>query len=129
MRQILAAAVLVLAVALTGTAAAARQMEDLDVDRFLAGTAYLDGTRPSLIMARASCTRSVIVAWDFRAGALTKRWAFDSNPRLLHRRRHAGPAPAGHLRPLAPQTAHGHRRAKMSPRRRSMCCTAPWPRQ
>ncbi len=49
------------------------------VDRFLAGTAYLDGSRPSLIMARGYYTRSVIVAWDFRNGALTRRWTFDSN--------------------------------------------------
>jgi hypothetical protein len=49
------------------------------VDRFLAGTAYLDGTRPSLIMARGYYTRSVIVAWDFRNGTLTRRWTFDSN--------------------------------------------------
>ncbi|WP_238013516.1 cellulose binding domain-containing protein [Dactylosporangium sp. AC04546] len=48
------------------------------VDRFLAGTAYLDGQRPSLIMARGYYTRSVIVAWDFRNGALTRRWTFDS---------------------------------------------------
>jgi rhamnogalacturonan endolyase len=49
------------------------------VDRFLAGTAYLDGQRPSLIMARGYYTRSVIVAWDFRNGALTRRWTFDSS--------------------------------------------------
>ncbi|GII80716.1 rhamnogalacturonan lyase [Sphaerisporangium rufum] len=49
------------------------------VDRFLAATAYLDGTRPSLIMARGYYTRAVVVAWDFRNGALTQRWVFDSN--------------------------------------------------
>ncbi|GFJ88257.1 rhamnogalacturonan lyase [Phytohabitans rumicis] len=49
------------------------------VDRFLAGTAYLDGQRPSLIMARGYYTRSVIVAWDFRNGSLVRRWTFDSN--------------------------------------------------
>jgi lysophospholipase L1-like esterase len=49
------------------------------VDRFLAGTAYLDGSRPSIIMARGYYTRSVITAWDFRNGALTQRWIFDSN--------------------------------------------------
>jgi rhamnogalacturonan endolyase len=49
------------------------------VDRFLAATAYLDGARPSVIMARGYYTRSVIAAWDFRNGALTKRWTFDSN--------------------------------------------------
>jgi len=49
------------------------------VDRFLAATAYLDGTRPSLIMARGYYTRAVIAAWDFRNGSLTRRWTFDSN--------------------------------------------------
>ncbi|MER7057131.1 RICIN domain-containing protein [Streptomyces sp. NPDC000351] len=49
------------------------------VDRFLAGTAYLDGRRPSLVMARGYYTRAVIAAWDFRDGRLVKRWTFDSN--------------------------------------------------
>src|SRR5262249_9797904 len=49
------------------------------VDRFLAGTAYLDGQRSSLIEARGYYTRSVITAWDFRNGTLTRRWTFDSN--------------------------------------------------
>jgi rhamnogalacturonan endolyase len=49
------------------------------VDRFLAGTAYLDGTHPSLVVSRGYYTRTVIVAWDFRNGALTERWKFDSN--------------------------------------------------
>ncbi|MEU3456090.1 cellulose binding domain-containing protein [Micromonospora sp. NPDC006766] len=49
------------------------------VDRFLAATAYLDGQRPSLIMARGYYTRAVIAAWDFRDGILRKRWTFDSN--------------------------------------------------
>ncbi|MFJ8822885.1 rhamnogalacturonan lyase [Streptomyces sp. NPDC102467] len=49
------------------------------VDRFLAGTAYLDGSRPSLIMARGYYTRSVIAAWDWRDGKFTRRWTFDTN--------------------------------------------------
>ncbi|MFJ3088626.1 rhamnogalacturonan lyase [Streptomyces sp. NPDC086838] len=49
------------------------------VDRFLAGTAYLDGSRPSLIMARGYYTRTVIAAWDWRGGAFTRRWTFDTN--------------------------------------------------
>ncbi|KMS71575.1 integrin [Streptomyces viridochromogenes] len=49
------------------------------VDRFLAGTAYLDGSRPSVIMARGYYTRSVIAAWDWRNGQFTRRWTFDSN--------------------------------------------------
>ncbi len=49
------------------------------VDRFLAGVAYLDGTRPSLVMARGYYTRAVLVAWDYRNGSLSRRWTFDSN--------------------------------------------------
>ncbi|MGY1432284.1 rhamnogalacturonan lyase [Streptomyces sp. MN12] len=49
------------------------------VDRFLAGTAYLDGSRPSLIMARGYYTRSVIAAWDWRDGRFTRRWTFDTD--------------------------------------------------
>nr|WP_246204693.1 rhamnogalacturonan lyase [Streptomyces tailanensis] len=49
------------------------------VDRFLAGTAYLDGSRPSVIMARGYYTRAVIAAWDWRNGQFTRRWTFDSN--------------------------------------------------
>ncbi|MGW7541467.1 rhamnogalacturonan lyase [Streptomyces sp. NPDC054770] len=49
------------------------------VDRFLAGTAYLDGSRPSLIEARGYYTRTVISAWDWRNGAFTRRWTFDTN--------------------------------------------------
>ncbi|MGW6561855.1 rhamnogalacturonan lyase [Streptomyces hydrogenans] len=49
------------------------------VDRFLAGTAYLDGARPSLIMARGYYTRTVIAAWDWRDSRFTRRWTFDTN--------------------------------------------------
>ncbi len=49
------------------------------VDRFLAGTAYVDGSSPSIIMARGYYTRSTVSAWDFRGGALTRRWTFDSS--------------------------------------------------
>ena len=49
------------------------------VDRFIAAVAYLDGTRPSLIMGRGYYTRLVRVAWDWRGGQLTHRWTFDSN--------------------------------------------------
>lgn len=49
------------------------------IDRFLAGVAYLDGERPSLIMARGYYTRSVIAAWNWRDGALTHQWTFDSD--------------------------------------------------
>ncbi|WP_175414747.1 rhamnogalacturonan lyase [Nibricoccus aquaticus] len=48
------------------------------VDRFLSGVAYLDGNRPSLIMCRGYYTRAAIAAWDYRNGALTQRWTFDT---------------------------------------------------
>ncbi|GAA1608833.1 rhamnogalacturonan lyase [Actinoplanes couchii] len=49
------------------------------VDRFLAGTAYINGSYPSIIMARGYYTRSVVAAWDFRNGTLTRKWTFDSS--------------------------------------------------
>jgi rhamnogalacturonan endolyase len=49
------------------------------VDRFLAGTAYLNGSSPSIVEARGYYTRTVVSAWDFRNGALTRKWTFDSN--------------------------------------------------
>jgi rhamnogalacturonan endolyase len=49
------------------------------VDRFLAGVAYLDGQRPSLIMSRGYYQgRTAIAAWDWRNGQLTMRWLFDT---------------------------------------------------
>ncbi|MFL6257850.1 MAG: HYR domain-containing protein [Pyrinomonadaceae bacterium] len=48
------------------------------VDRFLAGIAYLDGHRPSLVMARGYYTRAYVAAWNWRDGQLSKVWAFDS---------------------------------------------------
>jgi rhamnogalacturonan endolyase len=49
------------------------------MDRFLAGVAYLDGKRPSLIMTRGYYTRSVLTAWNWRGGKLSKLWTFDSD--------------------------------------------------
>lgn len=49
------------------------------VDRFLAGVAYLDGERPSFVMARGYYTRTVLAAYDWRDGELTQRWVFDSD--------------------------------------------------
>jgi len=48
------------------------------VDRFVAAVAYLDGVRPSVVMARGYYGRSVLAAWDWRNGQLTQRWVFDS---------------------------------------------------
>ena len=49
------------------------------MDRFLAGIAYLDGVQPSVIMARGYYTRTVVVAYNWRGGKLTKLWTFDTN--------------------------------------------------
>lgn len=48
-------------------------------DRFLACVAYLDGLRPSLVLCRGYYTRTVLVAWDWREGRLSRRWTFDSD--------------------------------------------------
>lgn len=50
-------------------------------DRFLACVAYLDGSRPSVVMCRGYYGRSVLAAWDWRDGRLTRRWVFDSKDR------------------------------------------------
>ena len=49
------------------------------VDRFLAGVAYLDGERPSIVMARGYYTRSVLAAFNYRDGQITEQWVFDSD--------------------------------------------------
>ncbi len=49
------------------------------VDRFLAGTAYLDGRLPSMVFGRGYYARTVVAAWDYRGGKLIKRWTFDSS--------------------------------------------------
>ena len=49
------------------------------VDRFIAAVAYLNGSKPSLVMGRGYYTRLVRVAWDWRNNKLTNRWIFDSN--------------------------------------------------
>ncbi|WP_189349738.1 rhamnogalacturonan lyase family protein [Zhihengliuella salsuginis] len=49
------------------------------VDRFLAGTAYLDGEKPSALFARGYYTRTVVAAFDFDGEKITERWVFDSD--------------------------------------------------
>ncbi|MEY2929621.1 MAG: hypothetical protein RL033_370 [Pseudomonadota bacterium] len=50
------------------------------VDRFLATAAYLDDTGlPSIVMTRGYYTRSTLTAWNWRDGALTRLWKFDSD--------------------------------------------------
>ena len=48
-------------------------------DRFLAAVAYLDGERPSLVLCRGYYTRTVLTAWNWREGRLSKVWTFDSD--------------------------------------------------
>ncbi|MGQ7946444.1 rhamnogalacturonan lyase family protein [Flavobacterium sp. WC2509] len=47
-------------------------------ERFVAAVAYLDGSKPSLVMGRGYYTRLVRVAWDWRNNTLSQRWIFDS---------------------------------------------------
>ncbi|WP_144213277.1 MULTISPECIES: T9SS type A sorting domain-containing protein [Flavobacterium] len=47
-------------------------------ERFVAAIAYLDGSKPSLVMGRGYYTRLVRVAWDWRDNKLSQRWIFDS---------------------------------------------------
>lgn len=49
------------------------------VDRFLAGVAYLDGQRPSMIFSRGYYEKAMISALDWRDGQLTKRWTFTAD--------------------------------------------------
>ncbi|AZK49128.1 G-D-S-L family lipolytic protein [Paenibacillus lentus] len=49
------------------------------VDRFLAAVAYLDGEHPSVIFSRGYYTRTVLAAYSFKDGQLTKQWRFDTN--------------------------------------------------
>jgi len=48
------------------------------VDRFLAGVAYLDGSTPSVVLARGYYTRSTLVAYDWDGRRLQERWSVDS---------------------------------------------------
>lgn len=75
----------------------AEQLEELwgdgwgnRVDRFLAAVAYLDGRRPSLVMARGYYTRSVLAAWNFRGGKLSHIWTFDSDDQTPGNRDYRG---------------------------------------
>ncbi|MDB5191382.1 MAG: rhamnogalacturonan lyase [Segetibacter sp.] len=61
------------------------------MDRFLAAVAYLDGKTPSLIMTRGYYTRSVLTAWNYKDGKITKQWTFDSDdPTNLANRKYRG---------------------------------------
>ena len=60
------------------------------IDRFLAGIAYLDGEKPSLILSRGYYTRTVISAWNWRDGELSEVWTFDSHDGNEENRKYAG---------------------------------------
>ncbi|OKP69105.1 G-D-S-L family lipolytic protein [Paenibacillus sp. P3E] len=49
------------------------------VDRFLAAVAYLDGEHPSVIFSRGYYTRTVLAAYNYKDGKLSKVWRFDSS--------------------------------------------------
>lgn len=48
------------------------------VDRFLGGAGYFDGLRPSILICRGYYAKTVLEAWDFRNGKLTRRWRFST---------------------------------------------------
>ncbi len=49
------------------------------MDRQLSAVAYLDGKRPSYLVARGSNGKFVIQAWNYRDGKMTKIWTFDTH--------------------------------------------------
>ncbi|MBT1607256.1 rhamnogalacturonan lyase [Curtobacterium flaccumfaciens] len=49
------------------------------VDRFLAATAYLDGSHPSVLMTRGYYGRTALAAYDFDGTHLKERWKLDSS--------------------------------------------------
>lgn len=46
------------------------------------GVADVSGEYPSIILGRGVYAKSVIEAWDFRDGQLTRRWNFDTDAKL-----------------------------------------------
>jgi hypothetical protein len=48
------------------------------VDRFLAGVAYLDGTKPAAVFARGYYTRSTLAAYTWDGSNLSPMWNVDS---------------------------------------------------
>ena len=49
------------------------------IDRYLAGMGYFDGERPSLLICRGYYSKTVLEAWDYRNGQLTRRWNFTAD--------------------------------------------------
>ena len=48
------------------------------VDRFLGGAGYFDGLRPSILICRGYYAKTVLEAWDYRDGQLTRKWKFST---------------------------------------------------
>lgn len=48
-------------------------------DRFLACVAYLDGERPSFVMARGYYEKTMLTAYNYRDGRVEKLWEFTSD--------------------------------------------------
>ena len=48
-------------------------------ERYLACVAYLDGSRPSLVMCRGYYAKTVLAAWNWRDGKLSHVWTFDTD--------------------------------------------------
>jgi rhamnogalacturonan endolyase len=59
-------------------------------ERYLACVAYLDGVHPSLVMCRGYYTRTVLVAWNWKNGKLTRQWTFDSDDKTPGNRAYRG---------------------------------------
>ena len=89
------------------------------VDRFLAGIAYLDGRLPSVIMARGYYGRSVIAAWDWRRGQLSR--AGCSTPAARHH-----PIPTRPLRRIRAKATTACRLPMSTPTARTRSSTARW---
>jgi len=49
-------------------------------NRFLAGVAYLDGVRPSIVMARGYYFKAALAAYDYVGGRLQQRWLYEVGP-------------------------------------------------
>ncbi|MEV4020067.1 hypothetical protein AB0J35_57290 [Nonomuraea angiospora] len=48
-------------------------------DRFLGASAHLDGVLPSIVMTRGYYAKTMLVAYDWRGGKLTRRWTFSGS--------------------------------------------------
>lgn len=48
-------------------------------DRFLGGAGYFDGVHPSILICRGYYAKTVLEAWDYRNGKLTRRWNFNTS--------------------------------------------------